>query len=104
MEEENEEKECNVKGREARGDERDGAGYEKQSDTENEAQRKSRGDTQGKNSNIPHKPFLPSKHLKMYIYYLGIFLLFLPETLWQTLFLDPCILPTPYKAMMMVMD
>lgn len=44
-EERNEEKECNVTGRETRGDESRGAGYEKQSDTENGAERESRGGT-----------------------------------------------------------
>lgn len=61
------------------------------------SKKEQRGHTGG-NSNIPHKPFLPSKHLKMYIYYLRIFLLFLPKPcgklyFWTFVFFQPRIKP-----------
>ncbi|XP_053486030.1 Fc receptor-like protein 5 [Ictalurus furcatus] len=52
--ERNEQKVCNVEGRETRRDEKQGAGYEEQRDTEKEAERKSTGDTKGSDSDRPH--------------------------------------------------
>ena len=46
--ERNEQNECNVEHRATRGHEREEAGYGKQRDTEKEAERKSTGDTKGK--------------------------------------------------------